>query len=54
MSSGEATAPSGGTAVKTGPLPFDTSKAHQARVYDYLLGRKIQVVDANLLRLIGD
>ena len=25
---------------KTGPLPFDTSKAHQARVYDYLLGGK--------------
>jgi hypothetical protein len=21
-----------------GPLPFDTSKAHQARMYDYLLG----------------
>jgi len=25
---------------KTGPLPFDTSVAHQARVYDYLLGGK--------------
>ena len=24
----------------TGPLPFDTSRAHQARVYDYLLGGK--------------
>jgi len=24
-----------GTAV---PLPFDISKAHQARMYDYLLG----------------
>ena len=24
----------------TGPLPFDTSKAHQARIYDYLLGGK--------------
>ena len=23
-----------------GPLPFDTSKAHQARMYDYLLGGK--------------
>jgi hypothetical protein len=23
-----------------GPLPFDTSKAHQARIYDYLLGGK--------------
>ena len=21
------------------PLPFDTSRAHQARIYDYLLGR---------------
>ncbi len=25
---------------KRGPLPFDTTKAHQARVYDYLLGGK--------------
>ncbi|HEX7162875.1 MAG TPA: SAM-dependent methyltransferase [Trebonia sp.] len=25
---------------KTGPLPFDTSKAHQARMYNYLLGGK--------------
>jgi predicted O-methyltransferase YrrM len=25
---------------ETGPLPFDTTKAHQARVYDYLLGGK--------------
>src|SRR6185437_10154877 len=25
---------------KTGPLPFDTTKAHQARVYNYLLGGK--------------
>ena len=31
------TAPSGN---KPGPLPFDTSKAHQARGYDYLLGGK--------------
>ena len=23
---------------KAGPPPFDTSKAHQARMYDYLLG----------------
>ena len=38
MTSDEPTAP-GGTAGKTGPLPFDTSVAHQARVYDYLLGR---------------
>ncbi|MGH3250190.1 MAG: SAM-dependent methyltransferase [Trebonia sp.] len=40
MTSDEAAAPDGGTAGKTGPLPFDTSKAHQARVYDYLLGGK--------------
>ena len=25
---------------RAGPLPFDTSKAHQARVYDHLLGGK--------------
>jgi S-adenosyl methyltransferase len=25
---------------KSGPLPFDTSVAHHARVYDYLLGGK--------------
>jgi hypothetical protein len=31
------TARAGGT---TGPLPFDTTKAHQARGYDYLLGGK--------------
>ena len=24
----------------TGPLPFDTTMANQARVYDYLLGGK--------------
>jgi hypothetical protein len=28
------------SADKTGPLPFDTTTAHQARVYDYLLGGK--------------
>ncbi len=27
-------------ASTAGPLPFDTSKAHQARMYDYLLGGK--------------
>ena len=27
-------------ASKTGPLPFDTTKPHQARVYDHLLGGK--------------
>jgi hypothetical protein len=40
MTSDEAAAPGSGTAGKTGPLPFDTSKAHQARIYDYLLGGK--------------
>jgi hypothetical protein len=29
-----------GTADNTGPLPFDTSVANQARIYDYLLGGK--------------
>jgi hypothetical protein len=29
-----------GTDGKTGSLPFDTSVAHQARMYDYLLGGK--------------
>ncbi len=29
-----------GTASKTAPLPFDTSTAHQARMYDYVLGGK--------------
>jgi trans-aconitate methyltransferase len=32
-------APAQGSA-KAGPLPFDTSVAHQARMYDYLLGGK--------------
>jgi len=36
MTTGE-TASSGS---KTGPLPFDTTKAHQARMYDYALGGK--------------
>ena len=41
MTSDEAAAPRGGsTAGKTGPLPFDTSVAHQARMYDYVLGGK--------------
>jgi hypothetical protein len=25
------------------PAPFDTSVAHQSRIYDYWLGRKIEV-----------
>ena len=29
-----------GTAGNAGPLPFDTSVANQARIYDYLLGGK--------------
>jgi len=41
MTSDEAAAPGGGSkAGKTGPLPFDTSVAHQARIYDYTLGGK--------------
>src|SRR5215470_4479737 len=41
MTSDEAAAPGdGSTAGKTGPLPFDTSVAHQARIYDYTLGGK--------------
>jgi hypothetical protein len=39
MTSHEPEAP-GGTAGRTEPLLFDTSVAHQARVYDYLLGGK--------------
>jgi len=30
----------GGAADRAGSLPFDTSVAHQARIYDYLLGGK--------------
>jgi S-adenosyl methyltransferase len=41
MNSDDAAAPGdGAVAGKTGPLPFDTSKAHQARMYDYMLGGK--------------
>jgi S-adenosyl methyltransferase len=39
MTSDEAAAAGDDTADRTGP-PFDTSVAHQARVYDYLLGGK--------------
>jgi len=38
MTSGDAGAPGDGAAGKTGPLPFDPSVAHQARMYDYVLG----------------
>ena len=37
MTTDETAAQSGSPA---GPLPFDTAKAHQARIYDYLLGGK--------------
>jgi SAM-dependent methyltransferase len=41
MTGNEATAtPSGDIADQAGPLPFDTSVAHQARCYDYMLGGK--------------
>jgi S-adenosyl methyltransferase len=40
MTSDVASAPGEGSPEGTGPLPFDTSKAHQARIYDYLLGGK--------------
>jgi S-adenosyl methyltransferase len=39
MTSGEARASDGGTG-SAGPPEFDTSVAHQARMYDYLLGGK--------------
>ncbi|MGH3280662.1 MAG: SAM-dependent methyltransferase [Trebonia sp.] len=38
MSTDEAPAP--GTGTETGRLPFDITRAHQARMYDYLLGGK--------------
>jgi hypothetical protein len=37
---GEETPAADGTASKTAPLPFDTSTAHQARMYDHVLGGK--------------
>jgi hypothetical protein len=37
MTSDEAVEPGDG---ETGPLPFDTSVAHQARIFDFLLGGK--------------
>jgi S-adenosyl methyltransferase len=40
MTSDDTAAPGSGTGSKTGPLPFDTSVAHQARMYDYMLGGK--------------
>jgi hypothetical protein len=43
MTTEDTAVPDGG-AGKSGPLPFDTSKAHQARVYDYVLGSKSDVL----------
>ena len=40
MTSDAAAPGDGATGGKIGPLPFNTSKAHQARMYDYLLGGK--------------
>jgi hypothetical protein len=40
MTSDSEAAPGGEGGRKPGPLPFDTSVAHQARMYDYLLGGK--------------
>jgi hypothetical protein len=40
MTTDETAAPNGSTAGKTGRLAFDTSVAHQARVYDFVLGGK--------------
>lgn len=40
MATEQAAVPGGVPARKAGRLPFDTSKAHQARIYDYLLGGK--------------
>jgi hypothetical protein len=38
MTSDQAAEPGGDADGKAGSLPFDTSVAHQARMYDYLLG----------------
>src|ERR1700743_1950786 len=40
MTSEDTGAQGSGAGSKTGPLPFDTSVAHQARMYDYMLGGK--------------
>jgi hypothetical protein len=41
MSTDETAAPGDS---KAGALPFDTSIAHHARMYDYLLGSKVDVL----------
>jgi hypothetical protein len=38
MTSHDAVVHDGGTERGVGPLPFDTSVAHQARMYNYMLG----------------
>jgi len=38
MTSDEAPAQHDGVTADRATLPFDTSVAHQARIYDYLLG----------------
>jgi len=38
MTTDEAPAPGEGAAGTSSRLPFDTSVANQARIYDYLLG----------------
>jgi SAM-dependent methyltransferase len=40
MTSSDEATPGSGTGDKAGSLPFDTSVAHQARMYDHLLGGK--------------
>jgi S-adenosyl methyltransferase len=40
MSSDDVAAPGTSADGNTGPLPFDTTRAHQARMYDYALGGK--------------
>ena len=42
MTSDEGPVPDGDAAIagRAGPLPFDTSVAHQARIYNYVLGGK--------------
>jgi hypothetical protein len=40
MTTDETAAPNDSTAGKAGPLAFDTSVAHVARMYDYILGGK--------------
>ena len=52
MNSDEASA-TGGDTGSAGPLDFDTSVAHQARIYDYLLGGKDNYAAARVQAEIG-